>query len=145
MHRLTVEYCREPRGLLRVVLSGEADYAGSRLLRSSLQQAEGDHLVVDMSQVTLCDASCITALAFAAKERHERGESFVLRDPPRTLLRTLRRLGLTDIFTVEEVSLRGADQPPHHFDVRAGAGDGAAGSMQPTHASLSVTSSPTTS
>jgi anti-sigma B factor antagonist len=114
-----------------VVLSGEADYAGSRMLRSSLQQAEGQHLVVDLSQVTLCDAACITALAFAAKERRERGETFALRDPPRTLLRTLRLLGLTDVFTVEEACLRGAAQPPNHFDVRAGAGDRTAGRGAP--------------
>jgi anti-anti-sigma factor len=103
VHRgaLTVTYCKEPQGVLRVVLSGEADFAGSRLLRSRLQRADGQHLVVDMSQVTLCDASCITALAFAAKERRERGETFTLRDPPRTLLRTLQRLGLTDVFKVE--------------------------------------------
>jgi anti-anti-sigma regulatory factor len=54
---LTLQYCKEPQGVLRVVLRGEADYAGSRLLRSSLKGAEGQHLVVDMSQVTLCDAS----------------------------------------------------------------------------------------
>ena len=98
---LMVTYCEEPQGVLRVVLSGEADFAGARLLRSRLERAEGRHLVVDMSGVTLCDASCITALAFAAKERRERGDAFTLRDPPTTLLRTLQRLGLTDMFTVE--------------------------------------------
>ena len=98
---LRVEASREADGVTRVLLSGEADYASARHLRARLEEVEGDHVVVDMKAVTLCDSSCIAALAFAARRQRQQGKLFTLRNPRPVLLRTLERLGLEDVFRLE--------------------------------------------
>jgi anti-anti-sigma factor len=98
---LRVEARDEPGGVTRVLLSGEADYAAARHLRARLEEINGEHVVIDMKAVTLCDSSCIATLAFAARRQRQRGKEFTLRNPRPVLLRTLERLGLEDVFQIE--------------------------------------------
>ena len=98
---LRVETRPDGEGVTRVLLSGEADYASARHLRARLEEVEGDHVVIDMKAVTLCDSSCIAALAFAAERQRQQGKEFTLRNPRPVLLRTLERLGLDDVLRVE--------------------------------------------
>ncbi len=100
------------RGTLRNVdrtavyaLDGEIDRTNAEALHDRLIDiagvGEGDHLVLDMSAVTVIDGPAIGRLIQVSRALAAKGSRFELVNVPDEPLRMLRQMGLTDYFGLD--------------------------------------------
>jgi anti-anti-sigma factor len=93
-----------------LVLRGELDVSSAPALRQAgqaLTYAAGQELVLDLSELTYCDSSGISA--FIALRRHTDtcGAGFALASPSPSICRTLAVIGLSDFFTYHDAADHG--------------------------------------
>ena len=86
-------------------LDGELDRTNAEALHERLidiaGEAEGDHLVLDMSRVTFIDGPAIGHLIQVAQALSAKGSRFELVNVPEAPMRVLRVTGLTDYFGLD--------------------------------------------
>ena len=86
-------------GHARLRVTGELDLATAPALDSRLQDlVRGGcrHLRLELSELTFCDVTGMSAFLHAARELRSLGGDLVLRDPPRSLRRILEALGFDE-------------------------------------------------
>jgi anti-sigma B factor antagonist len=97
---LTIDTDRTPTGqLLRV--AGELDLHSSPEVREALEAitlSAGELFVIDLSGITFCDSSGITALVSARNRALAAEAGIALAGVPDHLRRVLQMLGLSDVF-----------------------------------------------
>ncbi|CAL9503458.1 Anti-sigma-B factor antagonist [Streptomyces sp. enrichment culture] len=82
-------------------IAGELDYSTAGELRgllATLPLRPGQRLVLDLAGMTFCDSSGITALIHARNRAHAAQAEVALAAVPSHTLRTLRIVGLDQIF-----------------------------------------------
>jgi anti-anti-sigma factor len=72
-----------------IYVRGDLDIATADELDQLLRRHTGDRLVVDLSELSFCDAKGLRALLAAALIRRRDGDRLVLREPAPTILRLL--------------------------------------------------------
>ena len=86
-------------------LDGELDRTNAQALHERLidiaGEAEGDHLVLDMSGLTFIDGPAIGHLIQVAQALFAKGSRFELVNVPEAPMRVLRVTGLTDYFGLD--------------------------------------------
>ncbi|MDQ2585062.1 STAS domain-containing protein [Saccharothrix yanglingensis] len=94
-----------------VALDGELDLGTTARLRDAvggLVLRAGDHVVVDLTAVTFCDSTGVSALIAARRHADAAGCPLVLAGTPPHITRLLRVVGLLPVFpahsTVEEAT-----------------------------------------
>lgn len=93
-------------GMAVVTLSGEADLGSAPLMQDLLSQglASGvSSVVVDMAEVTFCDARGLGLLVAASNELRQSGGRLSVRAAPAPLRRLLAITGLSSLLAVEPV------------------------------------------
>ncbi|MFI9063547.1 STAS domain-containing protein [Streptomyces sp. NPDC053429] len=105
--RLNVRQADGPR--LVVALTGAMDWNTAPQLREECVRllADSPHLVLDVSAVTFCDSSGLSALVQLRRQALSAGGSVVLTSVPEHLLRLLEISGLGSVFVGD-----GAGHPP---------------------------------
>jgi anti-anti-sigma factor len=96
-------------GRMVVSVRGHLDIATAPQLRETLDRTHAHlhpallktPLVVDMTGVTLIDATGLGALVAAARQGRREGRDTVLRDVPPATLRVLDISGLRNVFSIE--------------------------------------------
>lgn len=84
-----------------LILSGVLDYDSAPRLREALSQltlGRGEQLILDLSGLTFCDSSGITAFIVARNKTHEVHAGIALAGIPENIDRVLRTVGLDQIF-----------------------------------------------
>ncbi|KOX07095.1 STAS domain-containing protein [Micromonospora profundi] len=97
---LTIEVTRVDAGHIRLRLSGELDYDTAPELVSVVADLPGEshqRLTVDLSAVSLCDSSGLSALLMA----HRAAGSMVLIGVSPQVQQMLDRTGLTELLAVQ--------------------------------------------
>lgn len=91
--------------------SGELDLAGAPLLVTCLQRLEDDRVgvIIDLSQLSFCDSTGLTALIGFRNRAEEMGRRFVLCRPTRPVRRVFE-LTNTDRLLDERVPTTGEDR-----------------------------------
>ncbi|WP_199439814.1 STAS domain-containing protein [Umezawaea beigongshangensis] len=87
-----------------LALAGELDLSTADRVRSALDAlalGPGWRLVLDLSGVTFCDSSGITALVVAHNRARAVNADLVLAGVPDHLVRMLRVVGLDQVFTTD--------------------------------------------
>jgi anti-sigma B factor antagonist len=88
-----------------VYVAGEVDIATADRLRDSVAAAVAaqpiTRLVIDLSEVTFCDSSGLSALVDAHRSCQERGAALILHRPSARVRTTLTFSGLAEYFTIE--------------------------------------------
>jgi anti-sigma B factor antagonist len=87
-------------GTTLVSVRGDVDIATSPTLRRVLDAAHG-HVVVDLSRVTLIDASGLSVLVEAARSADRDGHNLVLRNPSTSCTRALEITRLVSVFRID--------------------------------------------
>jgi anti-anti-sigma factor len=93
-----------------VSVRGDIDIATSPTLRRLLAAVQAcrhrdpadGRIVVDLSRVTLLDASGLSVLMEAARSADRNGHAFVLRRPSRSCVRALEITRLASVFRIDE-------------------------------------------
>ncbi|MFF5181403.1 STAS domain-containing protein [Micromonospora sp. NPDC000316] len=104
---LTIDVTRLDGGHIRLRLSGELDFDTAPELVSAVAELPGDghqQLTIDLTGVSLCDSSGLSALLVA----HRAGGSTRLIGVSAQVQRMLDRTGLTELLAVQSVA-DGAD------------------------------------
>ncbi|MFI9150482.1 STAS domain-containing protein [Streptomyces sp. NPDC053367] len=102
MHQLKITTHDTANGHVLAV-SGDLDYASAPELRArigTLRLTAGQRLVVDLAGLHICDSSGITALIVAYQHARAAQAETVLASVPGSLLRTLRIVGLDQLFAL---------------------------------------------
>jgi anti-sigma B factor antagonist len=90
-------------GHVLITLRGELDIATTPSLRDRLHAAlqdPGPLVVIDLSQVTFCDASGLALLVGARRRTEPKGTTLVLAAPSAQLAKMLGVTGLHSAFTI---------------------------------------------
>ncbi|MFI0352252.1 STAS domain-containing protein [Actinomadura sp. 9N407] len=90
-------------GHVLITLRGELDVASTPALRERLHAAlqdPGPLVVIDLSQVTFCDASGLALLVGARRRTEPKGVTLVLAAPSAQMTRMLGVTGLHGAFTI---------------------------------------------
>jgi anti-sigma B factor antagonist len=115
-----------------VSVRGELSHTTAPVLDEQLRALAGPgtgpaDVVIDVSAVTFCDSSGLSALLAAHRRTRRRGGSVTLRGPRGTLRRILRLTGVDVLFVVEDPDDAARDGaapagevPPHALDAAAG-------------------------
>ncbi|QGV82007.1 STAS domain-containing protein [Streptomyces ficellus] len=91
-------------------VAGELDYEQATALRQQVGRLElspGQCLVIDLSGLSFCDSSGITALLAARHHAHAAGADIVLSAVPSNTLRVLGIVGLDQVFTIRDAGADG--------------------------------------
>ncbi|WP_326822342.1 STAS domain-containing protein [Streptosporangium sp. NBC_01639] len=86
-----------------VSVAGELDHHSSPQLREALDHLTlypGDHLVLDLSALSFCDSSGITAFIVARNKALDAQAGIALAGVPEHTARVLRIIGLDQIFPI---------------------------------------------
>jgi anti-sigma B factor antagonist len=83
-----------------VYVRGELDLATADELARVLHRYSRDRIVVDMTDLSFCDAKGLRVLLDAAIARRESGDRLVLRDPAPAILRLLEVTDTTSNFEI---------------------------------------------
>ncbi|MFI9613427.1 STAS domain-containing protein [Streptomyces sp. NPDC052023] len=84
-------------------VAGDLDHAHAGALRQrveSLTLRPGQRLVIDLTGLTFCDSSGITAFLAARQQAVAAGADIVLSGVPVNTLRVLTMVGLDQVFTI---------------------------------------------
>ncbi|MFF5565126.1 STAS domain-containing protein [Streptomyces sp. NPDC012623] len=84
-----------------LALRGELDHHSAPLLREAIDRVTlhaDEQMVLDLSGLTFCDSSGITAFIVARNRTLESGAAIALAGTPPHILRVLRIVGLDQIF-----------------------------------------------
>ncbi|MFG3659751.1 STAS domain-containing protein [Streptomyces sp. NPDC047706] len=84
-------------------VAGDLDHARAGALRQrveSLTLLAGQRLVIDLTGLTFCDSSGITAFLAARQQAMAAGADIVLSGVPDNTLRVLTLVGLDQVFTI---------------------------------------------
>ncbi|MGH3343054.1 MAG: STAS domain-containing protein [Carbonactinosporaceae bacterium] len=110
---ISISLAREDDDCAVVAVSGEVDLGNAGELRSCLHEVErrGHRcVVIDMSGVTFCDSSCLSALVAAHRAVRSLDGSLRLASLQPSVLKVFRIAGLTKIFdiydTVQEATAK---------------------------------------
>ncbi|MEV4003495.1 STAS domain-containing protein [Actinomadura sp. NPDC049753] len=98
-----------------ITITGDLDVSSAPSLREPLETAlrdAGPHVVIDLSEVTFCDAAGLALLTGARRLTEPEGVAIVLAAPRPHMARLLRVSGLSRVFavrpTVDAARLRSA-------------------------------------
>ncbi|MFB6999278.1 STAS domain-containing protein [Streptomyces virginiae] len=95
----------DQRRVVRV--GGEMDIDRAPMLRDALHAAitrpgGSDEIVVDLSDLSFCDSSGLTALIHAQRTAAEHGRRIILRTPPPQVRRLLEMTGADALFPITD-------------------------------------------
>ncbi|QMU77186.1 STAS domain-containing protein [Streptacidiphilus sp. PB12-B1b] len=96
-----------------LALAGELDHDSAEQFRTAMDATalrSGQVLTVDLSDLTFCDSSGITALIAARRHALAHGTELTLAHVPPRTMRVLNLLGLDQFFTIHPAL--GADSGP---------------------------------
>jgi len=96
----------EDAGHVVAHVQGEVDIATCRRLRDAIEPhlGPGQRIVLDLSEVSFMDSSCLTVLLKARTTLTADGGSLVLRNPSNVARRLLTVTGVADLFDIESGS-----------------------------------------
>lgn len=82
---------------------GEIDLSTCERLRDAIEPHLGprQHIILDLSEVSFMDSSCLGVLLRARTTLTSDGGSLILRNPSKAARRLLSALGTTDLFDAE--------------------------------------------
>ncbi|MFI0486201.1 STAS domain-containing protein [Actinomadura sp. 9N215] len=98
-----------------VAVSGELDFSSTPRLRERLFVAlrdPGAYIVIDLADVTFCDASGLALLVGARRRAEATGAAVILNRPRPQVARLLRVTGLSHGFTVRSTGADARDAGP---------------------------------
>jgi anti-anti-sigma factor len=89
-------------GVVKVILDGRLDVAGSGIIDLQFSVIAGSHrgVVVDLAGVSFLASIGIRTLLLGAKAVQRRGGSFILLNPVEEVERVLEVMGMTDLMPV---------------------------------------------
>ncbi|HEX3402470.1 MAG TPA: STAS domain-containing protein [Acetobacteraceae bacterium] len=89
-------------GVVKVILDGRLDVAGSGIIDLQFSAIAGSHrgVVVDLAGVSFLASIGIRTLLLGAKAVQRRGGSFILLNPVEEVERVLEVMGMTDLMPV---------------------------------------------
>ena len=89
-------------GVVKVILDGRLDIAGSGIIDLQFNAIAGSHrgVVVDLAGVSFLASIGIRTLLLGAKAVQRRGGSFILLNPVEEVERVLEVMGMTDLMPV---------------------------------------------
>ncbi|NUT97981.1 MAG: STAS domain-containing protein [Saccharothrix sp.] len=102
MTRLTITTTNTPTGPV-IGISGDLDHTTAEQLRTTvaaLPLHQGQHLILDLSDLAFCDSSGLTALLTAHNHAQAAQAALTLSAVPDRTLRTIRLIGLDQVFTL---------------------------------------------
>jgi len=107
-HEFHVRVATLDDGTTLVSVCGDVDIATSPTLRRLLaatacrkREVADAHIVIELSRVTLLDASGISVLMETARTADRHGHTLVLRDPSRSCMRVLEITRLLSFFHID--------------------------------------------
>ena len=86
-----------------IALAGELDFHTAPQLRAAVQDREltpNRGLIIDLSELTFCDSSGITAILVAYRLTSAAGAPMALAAVPSSVARTFKLVGLDQVFTI---------------------------------------------
>jgi anti-sigma B factor antagonist len=113
---ITISYAN---GVIVVTVGGAVDSATSGELREHLDMVSG-YVVVDLTDATFLDPTGIWVLAATVDRLTRRGGALQLRNPSRTVRKTLRSMGLAELVEEEPVTQPDAATGARPIEVIAG-------------------------
>ncbi|MGI8330513.1 STAS domain-containing protein [Actinomadura scrupuli] len=92
---------------ITVEVIGELDFATRSVLDEQLEEVVArrglPHVALDLSRLSFCDSSGLSALIGARKRVHAAGGELLLLNPRPRLIELLRITGLDRLFTVHDI------------------------------------------
>jgi stage II sporulation protein AA (anti-sigma F factor antagonist) len=93
-----IEHATIDRGIALLVFRGELDLAAASVMRSRVEAAAGDALVLDLHEVTFIDSSALRELLYARESLVRSGRRVVLAGVPVSVRRILEITGTGELF-----------------------------------------------